>query len=546
MRPRRGLLALVCGPVLWAAVIAAGAEDARPVPRDPSAPLDVQEIIFLGPMRPLLMRLHITVDGRPFRQVWQERFDELFALEDRQQSGRLTIEQGENIARDMNGGLRDTRQADVKGLADSSGNVDRAALAAAIEKAHPVFAVRRRSSIARDSALALFPLLDTDRNHQLSEAELAHAEEQLRQRDFNDDGVITRGELILDPNAIAAAADPNAADRELDPDDSPVLALDGSVGPEQIAERLLKHYDRNRDGRLTSVAGEIEMLLPPALWSKLDANGDGALDRVELARLADRVADLDLTFAMGRAASSASRRRQRADVERGFRVRETLQNGYKLEVGDSKIDFLRENRDPRQADLVELRTFDRDQNGYLDPAEAAANNVGKAVFAAMDTDGDGKVYKGEFNSFMTRQNAAAAMRFQLEVMDLGQELFEVLDQDGDGVLSQRELREAKKILAVADSNGDGALAGEELPQRFSFKLVRGVDDLQDQVMARTAAARSTAKANTSGPLWFRKMDRNNDGDVSQHEFVGPQAAFRKLDANGDGFIDREEAEAAEK
>ena len=64
-------------------------------------------------------------------------------------------------------------------------------------------------------------------------------------------------------------------------------------------------------------------------------------------------------------------------------------------------------------------------------------------------------------------------------------------------------------------------------------------------MGPRRAARSTAKAATLGPLWFRKMDRNNDGDVSLREFVGPLETFRKLDANGDGFIDRAEAEAAE-
>ena len=76
----------------------------------------------------------------------------------------------------------------------------------------------------------------------------------------------------------------------------------------------------------------------------------------------------------------------------------------------------------------------------------------------MDTDGDGKIFKGELTSFMTRQNEAAAARLQLEVTDQGQNLFEVLDTDSDGVLSPREQRDAKSILAVADKNGDGALA----------------------------------------------------------------------------------------
>jgi hypothetical protein len=48
-----------------------------------------------------------------------------------------------------------------------------------------------------------------------------------------------------------------------------------------------------------------------------------------------------------------------------------------------------------------------------------------------------------------------------------------------------------------------------------------------------------------GPLWFRKMDRNGDGDVSPREFLGTPAQFRRIDADGDGLIDPDEAERAD-
>jgi hypothetical protein len=47
---------------------------------------------------------------------------------------------------------------------------------------------------------------------------------------------------------------------------------------------------------------------------------------------------------------------------------------------------------------------------------------------------------------------------------------------------------------------------------------------------------------TRGPLWFRKMDLNGDGDVSPREFLGTQEEFRRIDADGDGLISVEEAE----
>lgn len=542
---KSGLMLLVLGLLVLAITPPARSETAGSQSASSLVPPDVQDLVFLGPVRPLLLRLHVTIDGKPFRQAWQERFDELFALEDRDGDGRVTLDEAAAIVRDMNGGLRDAPQADVKVLAASGGTVDRAALVAHIETTLPPFSVRRRAVIVRDSAAALFPLLDTDRDHQLSAAELSAAEEQLKQRDFNDDGVITAAELILDPKAIAAAADPAKADGELNSDDGPVLLIERATTRGQIADRLLKHYDRNRDGRLNTQAPEIEISLPAPLVGRLDANGDGALDREELGHFVDRRPDLELNFAMGRATAGDNRRQQRLATEEGFRVRKKLRDGYKLDLGDSEIDFNRNNRDPRQADLVEFRAFDRDNNGYIDASEAASNNIGKSAFAAMDDDGDGKVFKGEFSSFMARQNAAAAMRLQLEIKDSGQNLFKLLDVDGDGVLSPRELRQAANILSAADKNHDGSLGGDELPQSIEFILVRGVDENSEaETRSGYTAVRSAAKAGTTGPLWFRKMDRNNDGDLSLSEFVGPLEAFRKLDTNHDGFIDRAEAEAA--
>jgi Ca2+-binding EF-hand superfamily protein len=51
-------------------------------------------------------------------------------------------------------------------------------------------------------------------------------------------------------------------------------------------------------------------------------------------------------------------------------------------------------------------------------------------------------------------------------------------------------------------------------------------------------------APTAGPEWFRRMDRNRDGDVSWREFLGPLAAFKNLDADGDGLITAAEAAMA--
>ncbi len=247
--------------------VAAGATDAPLASPSATAP-DAQDIIFLGPLRPLLLRLHVTIDGEPFRQVWQARFDEIFGLEDRDGDGRLELEQAAAVVRDMNGGLKETPGGNLKELMPE-GTIDRATLRTYIERALPPFVLRPRAVIGQGSALALFPLLDTDHDQRLTAGELAAAEMQLLQRDFDDNRVITPGELILDPKAIAAASDPNASEEALDPDDSAVLVVDELLTGSRFAERLLKHYDRDKDGRLATSGTQIEIKLPALLLSRV-------------------------------------------------------------------------------------------------------------------------------------------------------------------------------------------------------------------------------------------------------------------------------------
>ena len=45
--------------------------------------------------------------------------------------------------------------------------------------------------------------------------------------------------------------------------------------------------------------------------------------------------------------------------------------------------------------------------------------------------------------------------------------------------------------------------------------------------------------------WFYRMDTNDDGRVTQAEFLGSLEEFRKLDRNGDGTIDRSESKNPE-
>jgi Ca2+-binding EF-hand superfamily protein len=184
---------------------------------------------------------------------------------------------------------------------------------------------------------------------------------------------------------------------------------------------------------------------------------------------------------------------------------------------------------------------DADANGYLEKSEAERAFLFGATFDELDIDKNGKVYLDEVTRYFQIRFDAARSRAVLTIHEQGRTLFEILDTDRDRRLSFRELKSAAGKLSLWDRDGDGLLSESEIPFQYRLIVSRGnLPAITGNLVAPDMNRAGEPPERTAGPLWFRKMDKNRDGEISKREFLGETATFEKLDLNRDGFIDLNE------
>jgi Ca2+-binding EF-hand superfamily protein len=476
---------------------------------------------------PVVLRLHLLVDGQPAAAVRTQYFDKLFADLDRDGDGFLSKTEAARapsvafLQSFLNGGTaveakENTAPFDKLDI-DGDGRVSRREFdayyrGAQLDRLHLVTTPTDHEAIALNEVL--FHLLDRDGDGKLSRGELKQSAASLRAVDFNDDEWITPDELLT-------------------------VSKDNAPRPKPEAPMLLE--------RLTEGGEDV--------WKKAVLQRYGQFDKVKLAALWQRQPDLELRIRLDTRRRAPAEKVVRAEVlnptheDRPLEkdIRTTPEGELHLSAGTLELEV--QVADAPEAGVRSMQQFlrqqfqaaDADGKGVLTRKQAEDAEVLAGLFIIADRDGDGMLSEQELTSFLDLHALGAVSFTTVVLTDRSLGLFELLDADHDRRLSLRELATAWDRLRVYDRNNDDILTREELPRRLQLKLVQGKANPHSAAAQRPAAKPVAAR----GPAWFRKMDRNGDGYVSRREWLGSEELFRRLDTDGDGLISPEEAAALE-
>jgi Ca2+-binding EF-hand superfamily protein len=506
------------------------------------AAAEVRDCVLVLDSGPLHLRLHITLEGTGLSGARAAYVDRLIDSLDTDGDGRLSRAEA-----DRSPLLTSTRRTVSSSFVQSlqaNRSVGRREIEQAVERVGGETVVYRQDESSAGNDREVFKFLDADGNGLIDRAEMAAVAGKIMERDQDRDDCVSFQEFLPPPepapNLQVVPLQPAIPDRPT----ATIADLLRDAAEPLLPRRLIKRYDRNRDGQLS----QAELRWSVERIAAIDANRDSYLNERELARIGQSEVDLELAVELAAPEGQPSMTLRHAA---GQRADSAVRPDYARVVLDGAVLTVSyRSVDPIAAAMANamqvFNQLDVDANGYLDEQETSQRTrFARGLFDAIDADGDGKIFGEEMERYVTVRGEPAAASCRVNLYDTGHGFFQSLDANGDGRISQRERRGMQKTLENMDRDRRPGLTAREPVRHFHLELVRGSFQLfgpADQMVSQTPSFDERAPV---GPIWFQRMDRNNDGDLTWNEFFGDKEWFHRLDADRDGLIDPQEAAKAD-
>ncbi len=288
---------------------------------------------------------------------------------------------------------------------------------------------------------------------------------------------------------------------------------------------MLARYDKDKNGKLSPA----EIGLPKDVFDRYDADKDGEWSAVELLRWMIFEPDVETTVRLGRVSDKDAPLDLISSRMPG--AHKGALNTVTVGMNDAQISLIHAGgaggygygsltENIFQAYRQQFQAIDTGDKGYITREQAGGgqNATLYGLFPIADRDGDGRLTEEELKAWLALATEAVGCAPTISVADNGRSLFNMIDVNNDGRLTVRELRGAWSRLAPYDHAGQGAISREQIPHQFQLNIAEAGFDAnaapQAQVQQVMMAPPMSPGRIERGPLWFRRMDTNGDGDVS--------------------------------
>jgi Ca2+-binding EF-hand superfamily protein len=570
---RRTITSTLAAALLVALVASAAGPPARP-----AREADRLDYVYFASDKPVLIRMHVRIGDQSYDTAWNSWMDRLFVWFDKNNDGTLSaIETARlplanvlsiQIQGSIGGG--GPQAAPFSNLdTNKDGKVTRAEFRTYYRNGgvNPLrfFYNNYQATTAKQINDSIYKRLDKNKDGKLTQEEFAHLQRLLQSLDENEDETLTAQELNTDGNSsgyYGVVARPFRSGQMTAPTEPGLLELRAGSNGSELLPQMMARYDRNKDGKLA----RNEIALGDE-FAQLDRNGDGFLDQKDLLAIFQREPDLVFRLRVGQVSQVASLLSRvgigkgampsRAEIHNpknrpmplARAVKRIDRDNLSFKLGDTSFHLqgsvgqINRFNGAKQFYVQQFESLE-DKKGYVDRAQEKDNRQNPflfQIFSQADKDADGKLTKKELEAWLDLVGEGNSSHVTMMVNDQGRSLFDVMDANGDSRLSIRETRTAGSRAKPLCKDTLG-LQQTDLPRTIRIVAGQGNVYFQPQAVFIGGMMASPAPSKAGNvPVWFRKMDRNNDGDVSPREWLGTEEDFRLIDTDGDGLISSEEA-----